>query len=92
MQINEWMAKRKKKGTLADIARRILASERTYADTERYLRALYMLEAVIQNGGSRTKAAESLGVAQSTIRLSMKLLGIRVMQVREIAKAIKEAR
>lgn len=92
MQISDWMAKRKKRGTLANIARRILESDRTYTETEKYLRSLYMLEAVIKSGGSRKKAAESLGVAQSTIRSSMKSLGIRVVQVREIAKEIKEAK
>jgi DNA-binding NtrC family response regulator len=89
MQISDWTEKRRKKGTLANTARRILASDRTYAEAERQLRRFYMLEALLQSGGNRQKAAMAIGVAESTISRSMGALGVRITDVRRMAKAIQ---
>jgi hypothetical protein len=89
MQISDWTEKRRKKGTLANTARRILASDRTYAEAERQLRMFYVLEALLQNGGSRRKTAIAIGVAESTIGRSVRSLGVRMADVRRMAKAIR---
>lgn len=77
-------------GTLADVARRILDADRKYRETEKALRSLYVLEAVIKNGGNQRKAALAIGIHRLTIQNSLRSLGMTGMEVRKIAKFIQE--
>lgn len=84
------MKDRSTTGTLADVARRILASDRTYKETERHLRGLYVLEVLVKNGGNQCKAAESIGISRGTVRRILRSLGMSGVGVQRIAKFIQE--
>lgn len=88
--IDTWLKERAIEGTLANVARRILASDKTYQETEKNLRAMYVLEAVIKNGGNQKQAAISIGVCQHAVLRSLRSMGMTGRDVRKIAKFIQE--
>jgi DNA-binding NtrC family response regulator len=89
MNIDIWIKDRSTKGTLANMARRILASDRAYRATELRLRQMYVFEALLQNDGNHERTAEKLGLHRNTIGRTLKALGIASTDVREIAKALR---
>jgi DNA-binding MarR family transcriptional regulator len=90
MQIAEWVFKRHKKGTLADIARRIVESDKAYKEAEWSFRQMHTLEALIKNGCDQQKTADALGVHRYTI--GRIIAPLNMSDVRAAAKAIKGAR
>lgn len=86
MNINIWLRDRKTKGTLAEMARRILASDRSYRETEVLLRRMYVLEALVRHGGNHVHTAKALGVHRLTIGRVLKDLGVGAEDVCAIAK------
>lgn len=90
MQIQTWMKDRTTPGTEAHLARRILASARSYRETETNLRKMYVLEAVMKNGGSQKRAAEAIGVSGNTVNRILQSLGMTAADVRRAAKFLQE--
>lgn len=90
MNIDEWMRDRRIRGTLADTARRVLASDMSYQQAEERLRQLYVLEALIAHSGSHEATANALEVHRHTIGRTIKALGLTADDVRKIASRIKE--
>jgi DNA-binding NtrC family response regulator len=87
MQISDWVKKRKQRGTLADIARRIVENDRPYKEAEWSLRQMHTLEALIANGCDQQKAADALGISRATICRIISPLGMS--DVRRAAKAVR---
>lgn len=90
MQLSDWAVTRRKRGTLADMARRMVESDTAYQETERQLRRLYTLEVLIKNGCNLQIAAEVIGVTKMTLYRTLRPLVMA--DVIAAAKAMKEAR
>lgn len=90
MQIDQWVRSRNRTGTLADVARRMLASGKRYEEAEQRLRHAFVLEALIQCDGNQDQAASLLGVHRNTIGRAVKALGMKSGDVRSIAKQLRE--
>lgn len=88
MLISGWVKKRKQKGTLADIARRIVERDRPYREAVRSLQQLCALESLIKTGFDQQKTAEMLGVSPRTIVRIISPLGMA--EARRAAKAIRQ--
>jgi transcriptional regulator of acetoin/glycerol metabolism len=85
------MRDRDKPGTLAHLARRILDGERSYAGTEKTLRALCLLEAIVREGGNQRAAARTLGLSRETVRRDMRQFGFDGQTLRALAMHIKKS-
>jgi len=91
MQITEWIRSRETPGTIANGARRILESGKTYRATEKMIRSMYILEALMKHGGNQGLAAKAIGVTPGTVQRVLRSLGLRCSDVRRIAGHIQGA-
>lgn len=91
MRVRVWLKDRSTPGTLADLARRILDSDQKYKETESTLRKMYVLEAVVKNGGDQVKAAEQLGISRMTVQRVLRSLGMMSQDVHAVAKHLQES-
>jgi hypothetical protein len=89
MQIKTWIRERKKSDTPAGFARRILASERTYRETEKNLRKMYVLEAVIRAGGNQKQASIDIGVCQHVVLRTMRSLGMASEDIHQLVALLR---
>lgn len=88
MHIKAWLESRNKPGSLANMARRILAGDRKYRDAESTLRRLYILEAVVRFG-SQGKAAAAIGMHRNQISQAILALGIPRYEIGQIVKRVQ---
>lgn len=84
MEIREWLQDRNTKGTLPAMARKMLRSGEPYQSLERQLRGLYVLEALLANGGDQKQTADALGVSHMTIKRAMRSFGLRATDVHRL--------
>jgi DNA-binding NtrC family response regulator len=82
MQIDAWLRKRDKRGTLARVARQMFATGRKYSDLERNLQAFFVLEALLLNNGNQCQTASVVGISRNKINRILRQLGIKGADVR----------
>ena len=92
MQIDGWVKSRATKGTVADLARRMLAKDKPYAEMEKRLKQCYMLEALVANEGDYERAAAAIGVCRHTISRALKEGGFGVKEVRMVVAHVRGGR
>jgi hypothetical protein len=92
MQISDWPKDREQRGTLADVARRMLERDLPYAEIERWFRGFYMLEALLANDGDYGRAASDIGVCRHTISRALKEIGLGIKDVRAVVAHIRGGR
>jgi hypothetical protein len=85
MQIDDWAVKRRRRGTLAEMARRMVEKDAVYRETEKQLRRLYTLEMLIKHGNLQA-AADAIGVTTMTIYRTL-----RPLTMADVAAATREA-
>ena len=90
MKIKDWIEQRKQPGTLAEVAKRILDEDRAYIETEKTLRALCSLEAIIRSGGNQSAAARKIGLSLHTVQRDMRGLGADSKTLRRLARHVAE--
>jgi hypothetical protein len=88
MDINAWLEARSTVGTVAELARRVVSCN--YADVDRDLRRLRVLETLLAHDGNHAAAAKALQVHRHTIQRCLKDLGITSRKAKELATTLKE--
>lgn len=77
---------------MPEMARQMLRTGRKYEEMEKGLRQLFMLEALLENGGDQIRTATALGVSYQTVRRIVRSLGLKATQLRELARQIGEGK
>lgn len=90
MAMSDWVANRKKRGTLADVARRMVERDVACQEAERQLRRLITVEVLIKNGCELQASIGSSGMSRAAIYRNLK--PFVMADVIAAAKAIKEAK
>lgn len=91
MDIKQWLSKRNDRTSLAWMARQLWMSGHKYSELEIRLRQEYIVEALIANGGNQRKTAQILGIHYNTVYRAVRMIGISITDVQEMAKAAKES-
>ncbi|KAA6459606.1 hypothetical protein DYQ86_15925 [Acidobacteria bacterium AB60] len=86
--VEAWIRERENPGTLANAARVAFENGITCERAEEVLRSLYAFEALVRNGGNQCRTAEQLGVHRNSIGRLVKVMRVRMADVRKIAKYI----
>jgi DNA-binding NtrC family response regulator len=92
MRLKDWMESRQKPGTIADVARRALASKANYSAVEKTFKKMYVLEALVQNGGSQQKTAVAIGVHPQTVNRVVRSLMLTAEDVQRLAERLRGAK
>lgn len=91
MEINLWIKSRESKGALAEVARRILESDRKYKDVEKTLQGMYVLEALIKHDGNQQRAAAAIGVSRETVKRAIRSMNLKAADIRAIVEHTRSA-
>ena len=92
MDIEAWLKNRENPKTLSGIARTLYSEGMDYKGLVQFLRARFVLEAVVGSGGNYSEAAEAIGLERHRVGEEMQCLHLRPRDVREVARAIRTAR
>jgi len=88
MLTERWLQDRMTHGTVAALARQMVATGRNYERLEQRLRQFYVLEAVIRNSGDQRRTATELGMSRHSVMRILRDLGLKCADVRALAKQI----
>jgi transcriptional regulator with GAF, ATPase, and Fis domain len=92
MRLEEWIESRQTPGTVADLARRLLADGTFgYAILERDFRESLILEALVLNKGNQEAAARAIGVHPQTVSRVMDTFEVSVRRIRRLAQSLRGA-
>lgn len=89
MEITHWIESRTRPGTLADVARRVLESDKKYRDVEKTLQGMFVLEAVIKCGGNQILASQAIGVSRNTVNRALREMNLSASDVRRLIKHMR---